>query len=740
MKKVLSLALILSLGIAGFAQTRHMALSEKAQMRPKVAIGNEKATETSPLQNVENTAKAIPSKAYHDELVDEYEVMINSYDLQSNCVIANRLASWQDGSLATVATFMPGDKNPYNQASGYRGTGYNFFDGSDFGEQPEARIESSMTGWPSIAPFGPNGEIIVCHNGSGLLYMTRETKGEGDWNGPFEIPNPEGHASVTTDNYSLSWPRVATCGANHDIIIIVSSDQSSSGSGDDAVYEYTAFLTRSTDGGETWTTIPMPGLANDGVNQCTADDYSIAAHGNNVAVLFSSPYNAGGGEYHTTDVVLVKSTDAGENWTPTVVWDDPIEGNWFDPFVFDTMNHDALYLPVMGTVAMDNYGKAHVALTAERVKAAEASGSYSYYYGIIVDGVFYWKEGDEPFTTGPTFENGYSDPYKALCPYDTYDLGVDEDGDGEEDFLTAYNDRWIAGTVIAQYGENQEDPDEYWDYVTLQKFIKDKTDEELEEEPIYFVEYFDGYSNYTNHLYRGTGTYETVNGNYARCMGAGTMCGWPSITVDDNGIVAIAYSTPDFRRNYDGNNFSYRAVYVTYIDHGVIYPNASYLAEDFSHMVDEMVNVHALPTSYGDRQFVFSYACDATIGWAGTSASSESDPPAHNPAENTHFVAVVVPDPVIDEVKESINPMNSVSVRPNPANETLYIDINASQRSEMTATVYNITGQKVMEQNMSALTTGANTRSINVSNLTSGIYFVTVKANGFEETKKFVVK
>ena len=83
--------------------------------------------------------------------------------------------------------------------------------------------------------------------------------------------------------------------------------------------------------------------------------------------------------------------------------------------------------------------------------------------------------------------------------------------------------------------------------------------------------------------------------------------------------------------------------------------------------------------------------------------------------------------------------MNSVSVRPNPATDALYIDINAKQNSNMTAVVYNITGQKVMEQNMS-LTTGANTRSINVSNLTSGIYFVTVKSNGFEETMKFVVK
>lgn len=742
MKKVLSLALILALGIAGFAQTRQMAPSAKAKMSPKIAVGNEKTTEVSPLENVIK-GNALPSKAWHNEYLDEFEVMINSFDLQSNSNIVNRIAAWQDGSIATVATFMPGDKNPWNQAATYRGTGYNYYDGSEFGEQPEGRIESSRTGWPSIAPFGPNGEIIVAHTGTGLVYMTRENRGQGEWSALTDIPNPEGHPTIDESAaLELSWPRVATCGANNNIINIVCSTQTSVGSGDDAIAEYQAFLTRSTDGGQTWTTVPMPEMPDNGLNQCAADDYAMAAKGNNIAVLFTSPYNAGGGEYHMTDICLYKSTDAGETWTREVVWQSPLEGNWFDPFVFDTITHKQLYMPTMGSVAIDNNGTAHVALTAECVKAADAAGSYSYFYGLTADGVFYWKEGDEPFTTGPTLPDGTSDTYMALAPQDYYPTGeYDEDGNEIEELIP--NERMVAGTVIAMYGEDTENPDYYWDYTTLQTYIKSLTDEELEEAPIYFVEHFPGYQDYTNNLYRGTGTYQTINGNYARCMGAGNMCGWPSITVDDNGIVAIAYSVPDFRREYNSaNNFSFRGIYVSYIDHGVVYPNADWLAEDFMHQVEEMVSVNALPYSYGDRQFVFGYMGDANIGWAGTAAPSaeDSDPAEHNPGENTQYIAIITPDPIIDEVKEAVNPMNNVSVRPNPASETLYIDINSNQKTDMTATVYNITGQKVMEQNMSAITTGANTRTINVSNLTSGVYFVTVKANGFEQTQKFIVK
>jgi hypothetical protein len=78
-------------------------------------------------------------------------------------------------------------------------------------------------------------------------------------------------------------------------------------------------------------------------------------------------------------------------------------------------------------------------------------------------------------------------------------------------------------------------------------------------------------------------------------------------------------------------------------------------------------------------------------------------------------------------------------VYPNPATDVLNIEVNASQASEMSINVYNIMGQNVMSKNVN-INTGMNTRSISTSELNSGIYFVTVKANGFENTMKFIVK
>ena len=83
--------------------------------------------------------------------------------------------------------------------------------------------------------------------------------------------------------------------------------------------------------------------------------------------------------------------------------------------------------------------------------------------------------------------------------------------------------------------------------------------------------------------------------------------------------------------------------------------------------------------------------------------------------------------------------MTAVRVYPNPASDVLNIEVNASQASEMSINVYNIMGQNVMSKTAS-INTGINRPSISTSELSSGIYFVTVKANGFENTMKFIVK
>ena len=79
------------------------------------------------------------------------------------------------------------------------------------------------------------------------------------------------------------------------------------------------------------------------------------------------------------------------------------------------------------------------------------------------------------------------------------------------------------------------------------------------------------------------------------------------------------------------------------------------------------------------------------------------------------------------------NMLSEVEVKPNPANEMLYIT-GTSNVSEIT--MYNIIGAKVH----TITDVDAEINSVNVSNLHNGIYFVSIKAqNGAERTIKILV-
>ena len=162
------------------------------------------------------------------------------------------------------------------------------------------------------------------------------------------------------------------------------------------------------------------------------------------------------------------------------------------------------------------------------------------------------------------------------------------------------------------------------------------------------------------------------------------------------------------------------------------------------HEMSEVYSVTAAPMG-SNGEFWVMYSEDDKIGlYLDYNGPSSSSPNSNNGGILTeNYIYAVKVIPAMDgwgvEEQEAINPMTATRVYPNPATDMLNIEVNASQASEMSISVYNIMGQNVMNQNVN-ITTGMNTKNINVSELNSGIYFLTVKANGFENTMKFIVK
>ncbi len=287
------------------------------------------------------------------------------YDNQTNSGMGNRLIAWEDGTLsaAWIRSMTP-------TAYADRGTGYNYFDGTSWGPYPTERIEDQRTGWPSIAPYGENGEIVVAHLASGLYFSWRETKGTGDWNyftllGPAEVPD-------------LLWPKMITTGENNDVIHVIAS------AGNAVEYEgltNALLYSRSTDGGLTWDpeNVILEGMTSEFTSGWGGDDYTWAQPvGETIAfVAFDG----------IKDGIVMKSTDGGNNWERITFYASP------DPF-FDGNGGN---LPQCGggdgynAIVLDDENMVHVAF-GRQIHLDDTPDDDAWSYYPYSDGLVYWNE------------------------------------------------------------------------------------------------------------------------------------------------------------------------------------------------------------------------------------------------------------------------------------------------------------------------------------------------------------
>jgi hypothetical protein len=99
------------------------------------------------------------------------------------------------------------------------------------------------------------------------------------------------------------------------------------------------------------------------------------------------------------------------------------------------------------------------------------------------------------------------------------------------------------------------------------------------------------------------------------------------------------------------------------------------------------------------------------------------------------FVLVLNASPVNTGIGNESNIINTrMSVYPNPASDVLNININNASFKNSNISIYNISGNEVMNTTM----IGASTQ-LNIESLSNGVYFVKVKnENGFDRTVKFI--
>jgi len=77
---------------------------------------------------------------------------------------------------------------------------------------------------------------------------------------------------------------------------------------------------------------------------------------------------------------------------------------------------------------------------------------------------------------------------------------------------------------------------------------------------------------------------------------------------------------------------------------------------------------------------------------------------------------------------------------PNPFRGQTSISYNISQPGPVVITVFDLTGRKLLHETLGEQTPGRHEYILSAENLEAGVYYYTLKTEGFKETKRMIVK
>ena len=400
MKKSLLLILSIALSFSVIAQVKQYQPNgfKRANLPASLKKFNKKVpihqtAIDNGIAGVNSVQQGVPYRTASIPTTDEYLVGNTFYDLQTNNAISNRLVLSDDGTISAAWTYSPNNlQTPIIFPD--RGSGYNYWDGSSwedpnawlFPAGPDVRQEGSIrTGFTNIV-VTPISEMLITHSiapGS-LNYIAvnwRASKGSGPWT---SITYPWGASNDTWAKASSA----GTSGSNNNVYVIF---QGSGVSGTKVMgQDGPLFFASSNDGGVTWSSKTVISLIDATLySGFGGDDYSIASRGDTVAITV--------GDF-TTDLILLKSFDAGANWVKTIIVKHPI------PF-YDTCTCGTFYIPnnqdtIVDTVyshagdakvLIDNAGMAHVWFSAYDYYDDDSTDT-SFFIPYATDDLYYWNE------------------------------------------------------------------------------------------------------------------------------------------------------------------------------------------------------------------------------------------------------------------------------------------------------------------------------------------------------------
>ncbi len=644
-----------------------------------------------------------------DEVLTPTEEIIGNtfYDLQSWRTMQNRIFYYDDGTIGAVWNMGMNFPNFPDM-----GIGYNYYDGNMWGPYPWQSITSGWAINPSYTAYLESGEMCVSQGNDGLYISYREEKGTGNWT--------EGYFPGT----GYKHPVVVTSGVDHSVIQLLYLDPDESFTPTNA-QPTRGFIhyARSSDGGQTWDiNQQVPGLGPDQYLGFTIGSYCWAEPKEDAIAFIAGDY--------LTDLILMKSTDGGDTWQKTVIWEHPYP--MFEIFSFDS---DTFYCNGGGmTVTFDNNEMAHVAFGLSKVFSSTLQDTL--WYDPYADGIAYWREDMPGFINTM---NSLNPDSLSVCD-NLIGWSYDINANGTLDILPPayypslglstmpnliiddYNRVFlIYSSVTETYNTGTENYRHLWARTSIDLNCQWGEFFDLTSDLIHIFDecvYPISANRVDDNLHL---TYQTDN--------------WPGLSVfGDNPIYSEnsirymevpIYETKggeksvfvDFRINQD-SIFEGDTVYFQNLSCGCPYPFLfSWEFEDGNPETSTDINplvVYNNPGTYD----------------VGLTADNGVSPSLEYKAD---YITVYPLTSVAD-----IHHTKSISISPNPSKGIYYINLSHYESNEIKIEVYNILGKNILQEEY--LNVEDQILKIDLTNYDDGIYFIRIKSESTTITKKVAVQ
>jgi hypothetical protein len=207
----------------------------------------------------------------------------------------------------------------------------------------------------------------------------------------------------------------------------------------------------------------------------------------------------------------------------------------------------------------------------------------------------------------------------------------------------------------------------------------------------------------------------------------------PNLVIDEYDDIYCIWDEVTMLR--DVNNYLLRHLYGTAsFDGGETWPESVYVTSDFIYTWSECVFPFVAKNSTGSLYLSFQEDSESGLEFYGSQGAQGQISITQN-----NITAMEVPKAPFVNTPEREPVQWQMALYPNPAHDQLQIDLYLQNSGSGMILLQDITGKELMHHQLQ-YQSGNNHITLDISNITPGIYCCTVVANGKKQSQKIVIQ